>query len=81
VENKLNIRVITSAKKDKIVDLGSNNLKVKLAVPPIKGKANKKLVRLLADYFGVNKGCVDMISGVKSKSKVVRIVGEKKCKF
>ena len=78
----LNVRVITRAKKNEVIDLGNNNLKVKLTVPPARGKANKKLIELLANYFGTSKSCIEIISGVKNKSKVVKIVGEnKQCRF
>ncbi len=43
--------------------------------PPDKGKANKELVELISDFFGVAKSQVQIVSGLKSREKIVRIAG------
>ena len=62
----------------------SNFLKVKregdsyfvwVNVPAKKGKANKKLIELLSEYFGVNKSSIRIKSGFKSRRKIVEIDG------
>ncbi len=42
--------------------------------PPIKGKANKRVIELLAKYFGVKKSQIRIVSGLKSKEKVVEVL-------
>ncbi|NQU18271.1 MAG: DUF167 domain-containing protein [Candidatus Saganbacteria bacterium] len=69
---KLNIRVITKAKHQKIVK-EEGRLKVYLTVPPIDGKANKALIKLLAEYFGVKKSRVRIIKGLKSRDKIIEL--------
>ncbi len=48
-------------------------LKVKVAAPPEKGKANEELCRLLSGYFDVRQSDVELISGETSRIKRARI--------
>jgi uncharacterized protein len=50
-------------------------LKVRLAAPPVDGKANAELLRFLADVFGVSLRSVTLLRGESSRAKVVRIEG------
>ena len=50
-------------------------LKVKVAAPPEKGKANQCLLKFLAKELGVKKNAVSILSGKTSPVKKVRIVG------
>ena len=38
------------------------------------GEANEALVKMLADYYGVSKSCVEIIRGQKSHQKLVEII-------
>ena len=48
-------------------------LKIRLAAPPVDGKANAELLRFLADAFGVPLRSVVLLRGETSRQKVVRI--------
>ncbi len=68
----LQVRVIPNAKKSRI--LGERGrLKVYRTAPAIEGKANKALVEVLADHFGVRKSEVRIVKGEKGRDKVVEI--------
>ncbi|MFH2104718.1 MAG: DUF167 domain-containing protein [Parcubacteria group bacterium] len=69
-----NVRVITNAKRGEVSDLGSGTLRVKLTTPPVDGKANKELIKVLAEHFGVKKRDVIIRAGLKSRNKVVEVV-------
>jgi uncharacterized protein YggU (UPF0235/DUF167 family) len=43
--------------------------------PPIENRANEAVIKLLADYFDIAKSRVSVLHGVKSKRKVVEIIG------
>ncbi|RMD51820.1 MAG: DUF167 domain-containing protein, partial [Nitrospirae bacterium] len=47
--------------------------KVKLKSPPIRDKANKELVELIAKEFGVKRSSVEIASGRASKNKLIKI--------
>lgn len=48
-------------------------LKIRLAAPPVDGKANAELLRYLADVFAVPLRNVSLLRGQTSRQKVVRI--------
>lgn len=50
-------------------------LRLRLAAPPVEGKANAALVEFLADYFNVPKRDVRITAGLKSRRKRVVIEG------
>ncbi len=50
-------------------------LKLRLAAAPVEGKANAALCAYIADYFGLPRAAVALISGQTSRSKRVRICG------
>ena len=50
-------------------------LKVKIAAPPEKGKANEELCRVLAEHYGVPKAAVSIVSRHTSALKLVKIEG------
>jgi uncharacterized protein len=51
----------------------SGALKLKIAAPPVDGKANEECTRFLAELLGVPRNCVEIISGETSRNKVVRV--------
>ena len=48
-------------------------LKVRLAAPPVEGKANAELLRFLASVFGVPRRAVQLLRGESSRQKTVRV--------
>ena len=48
-------------------------LKIRLAAPPVDGKANAELVRFLATVFGVPQRAVALLRGESSRQKTVRV--------
>ena len=53
--------------------LEDGTLKVRIAAPPEKGKANEELRRFLAEEFGVPQAQVEIVSGASSPRKQVRV--------
>ncbi len=49
-------------------------LKIYLTAVPVDGKANKELIKLLAEKLGVSKSRIEIIKGEKSKEKVVEVL-------
>lgn len=54
-------------------EMANGAIKVKLTAPPVEGRANEALARLLAGHFGVAKSKIRIVSGKTSKNKVVEI--------
>ena len=63
------------AKRSEFAGRHGERIKLRLAAPPVDGKANAALIEFLAAYFGVPRRNVSIVSGVKSRSKRVAIEG------
>jgi uncharacterized protein (TIGR00251 family) len=70
---RLDVRVVPNASRDEIVGWQDGVLKIKLQAVPEDGKANKALCALLAKELGCHKREVRIISGEKSRTKVVEV--------
>lgn len=71
----LTLHVQPGAKRTEVVGLHGESLKVKLAAPPVEGKANEALLRYLADFFSVPLRQVELKQGGQSRHKVIVITG------
>jgi uncharacterized protein (TIGR00251 family) len=71
----LAVRVTPRARKNEIVGLVGEAIKVKLAAPPVEGAANAALCAFLAEQLGVRKSAVTLVAGQTSRHKVVRVDG------
>lgn len=67
------IRVIPNAKQTEIVTQDNGYMKIRIHSPAKEGRANKELVEFLAKKFRVSKINVEIIKGLTSKDKLVRI--------
>ena len=74
----LNIKVFPNAAKNEIGDVLGGYLRIRIASAPIKGKANKECLKLLAAFFQVKKSQVIFQKGETSRLKQVLIEGIKK---
>ncbi|RKY64247.1 MAG: YggU family protein [Candidatus Latescibacterota bacterium] len=73
---RIRVRVKPRAKEERIEGLSPDGtLVVRVAAPPERGKANERLVRILAEAFGVARSEVRVVAGHKSRDKVVEVEG------
>ncbi len=70
---KIAVIVKTGAKVSEVIDRANCIYAVSVKSPARQGKANAELIRLLADHFKVARSSVRIISGLKSKNKVINI--------
>ena len=71
---KISVKVKPGAKKESLERVDDTNFIAHVKAPPVEGKANEALVRLLSDYFGVPKSKVLIIRGTASKYKLVHLL-------
>ena len=72
----LAVRVTPRAKKNEISEiLADGTIKIRLAAPPVDGKANQALVRFLAEVFEVPVSSIEIVAGQTGRNKMVSIVG------
>jgi len=73
----LTLHVQPGAKRTELSGLHGEALKIRLAAPPIEGRANEALLRFIADTFGVTLRQVELKQGGQSRHKVVMVTGSK----
>ncbi len=71
----LSLHIQPGAKKTEISGIHGDALKIRLAAPPVDGKANDALLAFLARTLGLPKSRVLLISGQTSRSKRVAVTG------
>ena len=69
----LRLLVVPGASRTEVVGLQGDRLKLRVAAPPEKGAANKKVLELLAKTLGLPKKAVRLTGGAQSREKVVAI--------
>ena len=71
----LTLHVQPGAKHNGIAGLHGEALKLRLAAPPVEGRANEALLKLIAELFGVPLRQVELRQGGQSRHKVVAVTG------
>ena len=70
---KINVLVKTKCKNEGVEELPNGSYAVRVNVPPIEGKANKRVIELLAKHLGVPKSRVLLVAGAKGKNKIFEV--------
>ncbi|KTD42160.1 DUF167 domain-containing protein [Legionella parisiensis] len=70
----LHLYVQPGAKKTEIVGIYEGELKIRLNAPPIEGRANKVLLKYIAQIFQVPIKKVELQRGDKSRHKLIRVI-------
>ena len=72
---RITVRVQPNAKRTEMVRLEDGVLYLRIAAPPVKGKANAALLAFLSDILGVSKSRLSIEKGATSRMKVIAIEG------
>ena len=70
---KIFVKVKANAKKQEIKPVDAAHFEIKVKAAPKKGRANSAVIETLADYLGISKSRIKIISGEKSKQKILEI--------
>ena len=63
------------AKKTEVQGEHDGRLKIRLAAPPVEGKANDALILWLSKTLGLNRSGIELLAGDLSRLKRVRVSG------
>ncbi len=69
------VKVLPRASRNQLVAIEGDIIKIRLTAPPVEGKANQALIRFLAELLSVSRSQVEILTGEKSKQKIVRVRG------
>jgi uncharacterized protein (TIGR00251 family) len=71
----INLRVTPSASRDALVGWQDDVLRLRVAAPAQRGKANQAVLRLLAAALGIERRRLRIVRGETSRQKVVSVDG------
>ena len=71
----LNVHTQPAAGRTAVVGRHGTALKVRVAAPPVGGRANTACADLLADTFGVKPAQVELVNGAGSRAKQFKLSG------
>ncbi|MGD1044957.1 MAG: DUF167 domain-containing protein [Bacteroidota bacterium] len=70
---KFKIIVKPNARKNEVIRAADGTLIIRVAVPPIEGKANEKVIEVLSEYLNKPKRSISIVSGFKGKNKIIEV--------
>jgi uncharacterized protein YggU (UPF0235/DUF167 family) len=74
---RINLKVIANSKSNRVdkflLEDGEYKMTVRTSQIAENGKANDKVIQLIADFFAVNKSSIHIMFGTKNKNKVVLV--------
>ncbi len=70
---KIFVKVKPNSKTDIVERINDNQIDVSVKEPPVQGRANQAVIRVLAKYFNVIPGRIKILSGWSSRNKIIEI--------
>jgi uncharacterized protein (TIGR00251 family) len=73
---KISVIVRPNSRREGIVPPGDPDgaYTVRVAAPPVEGRANERVIELVAGHFGVPKSRVSIARGARGRKKIVEIL-------
>jgi uncharacterized protein (TIGR00251 family) len=69
------VQVQPKSSRNRVTGFEDGVLYVKIAAPPVKGEANRELLRFLSDILGTARSNITIEKGLTSRRKVISIKG------
>jgi uncharacterized protein (TIGR00251 family) len=74
-QTKIMVQVHPNAGKNVVVRFNDNILQLKIAAPPVEGKANQELVKFLSKLLDIRKSDISIDKGTTGRRKIITIYG------
>jgi hypothetical protein len=72
---QITVRLQARARRDELVGMRDGVLVVRVSAPPVEGRANRALCRLIARWAGVAPSRVTIVRGERSREKLIAVQG------
>ena len=69
----IKVKLLPRSSRNHIADKEEDRYKIKVTAPPVDGKANEALIKLLAKKLGIPGRDIEILSGHTSRLKTIRI--------
>jgi len=70
---KIFVKVKPNSKNPELKKLSETNFFVAVREPPVRGRANRAVINVLAEYFKISKSQITLALGATSKNKIFEI--------
>jgi uncharacterized protein (TIGR00251 family) len=74
-EAQIDVHLRPRGRRDQLMGMRDGVLRARVTAPPVDGRANKALRRLIAKQVGIAPSRVIVVRGEKSPNKVVKVEG------
>lgn len=71
----LRVHLTPRSARDEVLGLEDDVLRARVTAPPVEGRANEALLRLLAEALGVPRASLRIVRGQRSREKLVAVEG------
>ena len=71
---RIKVKVKPNSRSNEVRELDKDYYEVKVTVPPEKGKANARVIELIAKHLKIPKSSITIVSGELYKEKVLEIL-------
>ena len=71
----IRVRVTPRSGRDEVIGWQGGELRVRVRAAPVEGQANEAVCRLIAKQAGVSYSAVEVVGGMTSRLKTLRITG------
>ena len=72
----IKVKVFPGSKKAHIEKTAEDSFVLNIRKKPIEGEANREVIDMLKEYFGVAKSQIKLIRGFKRRNKIFEIIGK-----
>ena len=69
----ITVQVQPGASRNQVTRYADGVLHVRIAAPPVRGKANRELIAFLSDVLGVSRSSISIEKGHTSRRKVIAV--------
>ena len=73
----IRVYVTPNAREVRVVKVGDNYFEVRVDEMAVGGRANKRLLEILAEHFKVQKSRISILKGTKTRNKLVQVILER----
>ena len=71
----ISVKVTPGARRNSIMALKDGIWYIKIAAPPVEGKANVELLEFLSQILGMRKSGLSVLKGMTSRNKLISVSG------
>ena len=71
----IHVHLTPRSARDEVLGFEGGVLRARVMAPPVEGRANEALLRLLANALGVPKSALRIVRGQRSREKLVAVEG------